>query len=84
MWLSYLGCFISAILVNIYFVENAISTSLIYLINGLLLWIFCAQYIKRLHDLDRPETDIFLLILGHWIPFLHGGEYFLLQRYRWS
>ena len=61
MWLSYLGCFISAILVNIYFVENAISTSLIYLINGLLLWIFCAQYIKRLHDLNRPETDIFFI-----------------------
>lgn len=76
MWLSYLGCFISAILVNIYFVENAISTSLIYLTNGLLLWIYCAQYIKRLHDLNRPETDIFLLILGHWIPFLHDGECF--------
>ena len=28
MWLSYLGCFSSAILVNIYFVENAVSTSL--------------------------------------------------------
>ena len=74
--LTFWGCFISAILVNIYFVENAISTSLIYLINGLLLWIFCAQYIKRLHDLDRPETDIFLLILGHWIPFLHDSECF--------
>ncbi len=74
--LTFWGCFISAILVNIYFVENAISTSLIYLTNGLLLWIFCAQYIKRLHDLDRPETDIFLLILGHWIPFLHDSECF--------
>ena len=67
MWLTFLGCFIGVILVNIYFVENAISTSLIlYLANGLLLWIYCAQYIKRLHDLDRSETDIFLLILGHY------------------
>ena len=76
MWLTFLGCFISAILVNVYFVENAISTSLIYLTNGLLLWIYCAQLIKRLHDLDRPETDIFLLILGCWIPFLNDGECF--------
>lgn len=82
MWLTFLGCSISAILVNVYFVENAISTSLIYLINGLLLWVFCAQYIKRLHDLDRPETDIFLLILGHWIPFWHDGECFYSKRYR--
>ena len=76
MWLTYLGCFISAILINIYFVENAIVTSLIYLVNGLLLWILCAQFIKRLHDLDRPGADIFLSLLGLLIPFLSDSECF--------
>ena len=76
MWLTSLGCFISAILVNIYFIENTTSTSLIYLVNGILLWILCAQYVKRLHDLDRPGTDIFLLVLGLLIPFLHDSECF--------
>lgn len=77
MWLTYLGC-VSAALVNLYFyfIKKIHFCFLIYLINGLLIWILCAQLIRRLHDLDRPGTDIFLLVLALWVPFLHDGELF--------